>query len=70
MQNPSANFVYIPPSYPGPVALDSVPSEELRDYHKNSCIQFNIGTHSFLKKIDEGKERNNARKLDESSPEI
>jgi hypothetical protein len=33
-------FIYRPAHYPGPVAIDMKPSEELKDYHKNSCIQY------------------------------
>ncbi len=48
-------FIYKPDNYPGPVALDAIPSKECDEYQKNSkvCVKFanNITyLESFLKK--------------------
>lgn len=48
-----SEFVYIPPNYPGPIALDAKLSEEAKEYFSKSVLQFNIGDKVILKRVKE-----------------
>lgn len=56
MQNLSAN-VYRPHYYPGPIALDCIPSPECDAFHKNSCIQINLSPELRKKFLMESNDR-------------
>lgn len=35
-------IIYRPKNYPGPEALNAIPSKEMIDYHKNAKVQINL----------------------------
>ncbi len=43
----SAIFVYRPPMYYGSIAINAIPSVELKNYHRNSKVQINF-PNTFL----------------------
>lgn len=51
------HLIYRPDKYDGPTALNATPSEECKEYHKNSYIQINVDGKNMLEKCDTSKKR-------------
>jgi len=45
------SFVFKPEKYPGPIAINVIPSPELIEYHKNAKIQINVYGKIYIEKI-------------------
>jgi hypothetical protein len=46
-------LIYKPEKYEDAIAIDIKPSEELKEYHKNSVIQINMNDKIYHKKVTE-----------------
>lgn len=44
-------FLYIPEKYDCTKVIDVKPSKELQEYHKNSCVQINVGEKTYIRKV-------------------
>ena len=49
-------LIYRPAFYDGPIAINSKPSKECKEYHENSYIQINIDNKVINKPINKPKE--------------
>lgn len=46
--------IFRPKNYPGPIALDAIPSKECQEYHRNSSIQINMPNECFIRRPNDG----------------